>query len=174
MTRTPISLALLAFCAAGLIPSTVAHAQWYYTRSAAATRPAPLYPYEVQPGQPYAIEVAPGAYVIQRPAQRAYSRVQPASPPPKRQSREARPRKFDRPPKPADRGLIEELRERKIKRKVVHTNKIVREKPIVIETRPGWSSAITMLTTCRCRRLRHVSGTSSAVPMQVSSAMAGV
>jgi hypothetical protein len=63
------------------------------------------------------------------------SRVQPASPPPRRQSREARPRKFDRPPKPADRGLIEELRERKIKRKVVHTKKIVRERPIVIETR---------------------------------------
>jgi hypothetical protein len=135
MTRTPVSPALLALCAAGLMPSSVAHAQWYYTPSSAATRPAPLYPYEVQPGQPYAIEVAPGAYVIQRPVQRAYPRVQRASPPPKRQSLEARARKFDRPPKPADRGLIEELRERKIKRKVVHTKKIVREKPIVIETR---------------------------------------
>ncbi len=135
MTRTFHTLALLAFCAAVLPPSSVAHAQWYYTPSAPAARPAPLYPYQVQPGQPYAIEVAPGAYVIQRPTQRIPAYAQPKSPPPKRQVRETRAQKFDRPPNPPDRGLIEELRERKIKSKVVHTKKIVREKPIVIETK---------------------------------------
>jgi hypothetical protein len=116
--------------------SSAAHAQWYYTPAAPAARPAPLYPYELQPGQPYAIEVAPNTYVIQRPAQHAYPYVQPVAP----QRQAAVPPvppvpKFDRPPKPADRGLIEELRQRKLKTTVIHTKQVVREKPIVIETR---------------------------------------
>jgi len=135
MSRKPYSLALPACCAAGLMLSSAAHAQWYYTPSAPAARPAPLYPYELQPGQPYAIEVAPNTYVIQRPAQRAYPYVQPVSRPAQRQADVPPAPKFDRPPKPADRGLIEELRQRKLKTTVIHTKKIVREKPIVIETR---------------------------------------
>jgi len=137
MTRTARYLALLAICAAGLMPAAAAQAQWFHTPSAPAARPAPLYPYELQPGQPYAIEVAPNTYVIQRPAQpaRAYPYVSPATRPVQRQVRAPHASKFDRPPKPADRRLIEELRKRKVMRSVVHTKKIVREKPIVIETR---------------------------------------
>lgn len=135
MTRTPGFLLLIASCAAGLVPSSAVQAQWYYTPSQPAARPAPLYPYELRPGQPYAIEVAPNTYMIQRPAQRSHTYGQPGSPPPRRQVRAPAAPKFDRPPKPADRGLIEELRKRKIERKVVHTKKVVREKPIVIETR---------------------------------------
>lgn len=135
MTRILRSIALIAFLAAALVPTSAVRAQWYYTPSAPAARPAPLYPYELHPGQPYAIEVAPNTYVIQRPAQRAYPYVQPGSPPPPRQVRAPAAPKFDRPPKPPDRGLIEELRKRKIERKVVQTKKVVREKPVVIETR---------------------------------------
>lgn len=132
MTCTSRILATLATCTVGLALSPAAQAQWYYAPRVPAA-PPPLYPYELQRGQPYAIEVAPNTYVIQRPAQpaRAMPHVGPAS----RARREASARpKFDRKPEPADPALIEELRKRKIKREVVHTKKIVREKPVVIET----------------------------------------
>lgn len=132
MTCTSRIRATLATCTVGLALSSAAQAQWYYAPRVPAA-PPPLYPYELQPGQPYAIEVAPNTYVIQRPSQpaRAMPRVGPAS----RARREASARpKFDRKPEPADPALIEELRKRKIKREVVHTKKIVREKPVVIET----------------------------------------
>lgn len=131
MTNNPRNLAIFAVVAAFLLPATAARAQWYGSASA---QPAPLYPYAVQPQQPYAVEVAPNTYVIQRPANtRAYPYVRgrsahnPAS--------EQKPPRFDRPPKPADRALIEELRKRRpIKRTVINTTKIVRDPPVVIET----------------------------------------
>jgi len=135
MTRTPRSLALLTCCAAGLMLSSAAQTQWCYTPSAPPVRPAPLYPYELQPGQHYAIEVAPNTYVMQWPPQRAYPDVPPVPPPPHRQTAVPPAPKFDRRSKPADRGLIEELRHRKLKTSVIHTKMVVREKPIVIETR---------------------------------------
>ena len=49
------TLVVLAFCAVGF--------------GGASAQPAPLYPYELQPGQSYAVEVAPRTYVIHRPAQ---------------------------------------------------------------------------------------------------------
>ena len=61
MIYRPFHLALLALCAGGLMP-VATKAQGY------DTRPAPLYPYQLQPGQSYAVEVAPGRYVIHRPA----------------------------------------------------------------------------------------------------------
>ncbi len=102
----------------------------------------------VQTAQPYAVQVAPNTYVIQRPApQRAYPYVRSvhankAAPAPKAQ-------RFDRPHKPVDRALVEELRKRsKAKqdakrddadrpqrnRSVINTTKIVRDPPIVVET----------------------------------------
>ena len=125
MTRSII----LAAIAAALLPAA-AQAQY------ASAQPAPLYPYALQPGQPYAVEVAPGTYVIKRPAQtRAYPYVNcgsacEASPPRKTEPRAARRMTHNDP------ALIEELRRRhagKIKHDVVNTTKIVRDKPVVIE-----------------------------------------
>lgn len=63
MTNKPLLLAASLFLAAACAP-TAAGAQGY---GGAFARPAPLYPYELQPGQPYAVEVAPNTYVIHRP-----------------------------------------------------------------------------------------------------------
>jgi len=129
VTRTTIIAALLA----PLLPAA-AQAQAY-----ASAPPAPLYPYAVQPGQayqqPYAVEVAPGRYVIHRPAS-AYPYVDcgrncGAAP----AERHAQHR-FDRRPVHNDPALIDELRHRaakKVRRDVINTTRIVREKPIVIE-----------------------------------------
>ena len=136
------NVAALAVCAASLLPMTAAQAQYY-----GAAPPPPLYPYVVQnsqgvqTGQPYAVQVAPNTYVIQRPAgSRNYPYVR---------SRHAGPHRFDRPHRPADRALIEELRKRaqakqeakerqanrdRNNRAVVNTTKIVRDPPIVVET----------------------------------------
>jgi hypothetical protein len=164
MSCTARHLVLLAVCAAGLVPVTAAQAQW----NGASRRPPPLYPYELQPGQPYAVEVAPGAYVIHRPSdQRVYPYAGPrVGSVPRRQH--AAPKSTLKPKRThADRGLIEELRRRHAQRaaklaakkaaqqaarqakkfadtdeaagllpdKVIHTKRIVREKPLVIETR---------------------------------------
>lgn len=85
--------------------------------------------------QAYAIEVAPGTYVIHRPDARSYPYVgcgadcAPAEP--------AHPiRRHERAHN--NRALIEELRRRhshESKGKVIHTTRIVREKPVVIEHR---------------------------------------
>lgn len=143
-------------CAA--LPVTAAHAQYYSNYA----QPAPLYPYVLQnsqgqrtpPGyanQPYAIEVAPNTYVIKRPgAVRDYPyvrgrHVQPVAQPkhePKhkhetkpKQKAETKAKRFDRTPKPADRGLIEELRQRHaVKKTTINTTKIVRHPPVVVET----------------------------------------
>jgi len=145
-------LVILAFCAAGLAPVTAAQAQWH----GGADRPPPLYPYELQPGQSYAVQVAPGTYVIHHPSDRhgaAARRARLAS------------HWHEAAPKPqrthANRALIEELRRRDARRaarqaakkaerraasragrhpvrkadQVINTKRIVREKPLVIVTR---------------------------------------
>jgi hypothetical protein len=136
MTRNSRQIAVLAVIAAGILPAVSAFAQ-----------PAPLYPYAVQQAQPYAVQVAPNTYVIQRPAQtRDYPYVHCVNCGRSNNVRAAAPaaKRFDRPHKPVDRALVEELRARskhKIKEKDaakenetdVNTTKIVRDAPVVVE-----------------------------------------
>lgn len=142
MTR-PMRSTLLAILAAALLPAA---AQAQHTHHA---HPAPLYPYAVAPGQPYAVEVAPNTYVIQRPAQsRAYPYVHcvngcRGSAPvavrqaaPRREVRRTVERQVQRRTTRNDPAAIEELHRRHgrtVKREVVNTTRIVREKPVVIE-----------------------------------------
>jgi hypothetical protein len=129
---------VLFAAAAVLLPATTARAQVY-----GASQPTPLYPYAMQNSaqgaQPYAVEVSPGTYVIQRSAPaRAYPHVrsqrsgrgiltQPVAP---------AASKFDRPHKPVDHALVEELRQRQqSKEAVTTTTQIVRDPPVVRETR---------------------------------------
>lgn len=121
--------ALLAVAAAALLPATGAKAQWY---SSVSRQPPPLYPYAVPNDRPYAVEVAPGTYVIQRPAAaRPYPYVN--------SRRVSKPAVQDAPARKrskTDPTLVEELRQRaKPKSNVINTTKIVRKKPIVIETK---------------------------------------
>jgi hypothetical protein len=137
MTRYSRQLAVLAIIAAGILPAAMARAQSY-------AQPAPLYPYAVQQDQPHAVQVAPNTYVIRRPAQtRDYPYVRcvncgnranvPATAP--------AAHRFDRPHKPVDRALVEELRKRtqsknkesEEKEAAVNTTKIVRDAPVVVE-----------------------------------------
>jgi hypothetical protein len=126
--------AVLAAAAAVMLPATDAHAQYY-----GAAAPPPLYPYAVQNSaiqadQPYAIEVAPNTYMIQRSAPaRAYPYVRSQN---NRsgiinQVVEPAAGKFDRPHKPVDHALVEELRQHK--GTVINTEKIVRDRPVVVE-----------------------------------------
>ena len=71
MTLTSRNAAVLLVAAAVLMPAG-AQAQWY----SSAASPPPLYPYAVRADRPYAVEVAPNTYVIQRPAARRQSHVQ--------------------------------------------------------------------------------------------------
>jgi hypothetical protein len=130
MTRHSRNLALLAVIATAMLPAAAAQAQSF-------APPAPLYPYAAQPSQPYAIQVAPNTYVIQRPArdypyvrcQNCRNRASSAA------SQQAAPR-FDRPHKPVDHALVEELRKRsQTKGTVVNTTKIVRDPPVIVETK---------------------------------------
>lgn len=112
---------------AAMLPAA-AHAQYYGGNY--AQQPAPLYP--------YAVQVAPNMYEIRRPAAtRAYPYVRGANSGGRNSDNpEPRARRFDRPPRPADRALIEELRKRsRAKGTVVNTTKIVRDPPVVIETK---------------------------------------
>ena len=109
------NLAVLAVIAAGMLPVTAAQAQYY----GGTTQPAPLYPYAVQNSygvqadQPYAVEVAPNTYVIQRTAPaRAYPYVRGQSGRASNPAPEQSAPRFDRPHKPVDHALIEELRKR--------------------------------------------------------------
>jgi hypothetical protein len=141
------SQALFALIAAGLLPMTAAQAQSYISAS-----PPPLYPYDAQSTQPYAIQVAPNTYVIQRPAeqQRNYPYVRGG----RNGVAAPKPGRFDRPHKPVDHALIDELRKRHSKSqqakneqanaepavrqptgRVINTTKIVRDAPVVRETR---------------------------------------
>lgn len=149
MTQRPFQLALFVLGLAGLLPAA-AQAQWYGARPAP---PAPLYPYELQPGQSYAVEVAPGTYVIHRPAAvRGYPYVRcidgcaarersdryrrprrryiaQSAPAPRKR---VHPRLSLRPHRRNDPALIEKLHRRQVSRTVIQTRKIVREKPVVI------------------------------------------
>jgi hypothetical protein len=133
MTKTRTALALVLFTAA-----SGAQAQTYGQ--------PPLYPYAQQ--QPYAVEVAPNTYVIQRPAPignypyiTCVNCSRNSSAVPVAQSAPRRPRQS------ADRGLIEELRKHNEAKQlaqqpvepaaeptVTTTKKVLREKPIVHET----------------------------------------
>ena len=157
MHRNARHLILAALCAAGLAPAT-AQAQWY---GGEGRQPPPLYPYELQPGQSYAVEVAPGTYVIHHPAGRGGRRDAD-----RRAHHVAR--RHEAAPKPArthaDPALIKELRRRDARRtarqaakaakqaekrtarhadknagrkpdQVINIKRIVREKPLVIVTR---------------------------------------
>jgi hypothetical protein len=131
-------LRLLALCAAILLPATAAHAQYYSS--------APLYPYAVQGEQPYAVQVSPNTYVIQRNAPaRAYPYVQPRhgyAP-----AAEKNAKRFDRPHKPVNHELVAELRKRAEARREKANEaeekseqgnrsvKIVRDKPVVVTTK---------------------------------------
>jgi len=106
------------------MPATV-RAQSYAAKS---PRPAPFYPYELQPGQSYAKEVAPGTYVVIH--RRASAR-----------RRAPEPRRFDRPHKRYAPAPIAESRQpvgtRRVGKPFVFaTRKIVREAPAAIEHRP--------------------------------------
>ncbi len=134
-------LAFFTLVTAGLLLSPAAQAQYYVKTSS----PPPLYPYATQNSQPYAVQVAPNTYVIQRPAvqQRDYPYVRGhhlAAP---------KPGRFDRPHKPVDHALIDELRKRHAKpeqadseadtrqpsgRGIITTTKVVRDAPVVRET----------------------------------------
>jgi hypothetical protein len=141
MARQSLKFLVLAPLAAGALPVTAAQAQYYGSNA----QPAPLYPYAVQnsngvrTSQPYAVEVAPNVYEIKRPAaSRNYPYVrgggQSAKPVPNA-TKETKAPRFDRPPKPVDHALIEELRKRTVKRTVINTTRIVRDPPVVIETK---------------------------------------
>jgi hypothetical protein len=130
MKQSPLKIAALAVVAAALTGGA-AEAQWY---SSVQAKPQPLYPYAPQPGrtasQPYAVEVAPGAYVIHRPGEAspapAARRAHRAAPAPK-----ARASRWKNDP-----ALIEELRQRVTgkQKNVINTTKVIYKKPKVVET----------------------------------------
>jgi hypothetical protein len=116
--------------AAFLLSMPAAQAQYY----GGTSQQAPLYPYAVQNARPYAVQVAPNTYVIQRPTDTGanpYVRGRSANnPAPKKTGN-----RFDRPHRPVDRKLIEELRNRQqTNGTVVNTEQIVRDPPTVRET----------------------------------------
>ena len=123
--------AALAVLAAFMLPVT-AQAQYY-----GGSTPPPLYPYAMQGDQPYAVEVSPGTYVIKRstPARDyPYVRSQNKGRGIINTVAAPQPGKFDRPHKPVDHALVEELRSRhKNKDAAVNTTKIVRDAPVVVE-----------------------------------------
>jgi hypothetical protein len=121
MTHTSRHAAVLLVSAAVLMPAG-AQAQWY----SSAASPPPLYPYAVRADRPYAVEVAPNTYVIQRPAARRQSHVQGGN------ADVTATRGHGK----TDPALIDELRKRpKVTRPVLETTAVVREKPVVIETK---------------------------------------
>ena len=131
MTR-PIAVAVI------VIAATAGSAQ---AQSYGSPYMAQPYPYVT--AQTYAIEVAPNTYVIHRPQPNHYpsiacvncSRNDTLGAPPAPSA----PR-FDRPVKPNDPAMIEQLRKRYsdkdggAKETVINIRKVVREKPIVHET----------------------------------------
>lgn len=128
---SPTKIATLVLSAAAFAGGPV-QAQYY---SSVQHSPPPLYPYQQQPraAQPYAVEVAPGTYVIQRPGearapvhrQRAHRAAPVAAKP------QARALHNKNDPR-----LIEELRQRAAgsKSSTINTTRVVRLKPKVVET----------------------------------------
>jgi hypothetical protein len=122
MTQPSRNAAVLFVIAAVLMPAG-AQAQWY----SSAASPPPLYPYAVRTDRPYAVEVAPNTYVIQRPAARRQSHGQTGN---------ANVAVAARGRGKTDPALVDELRNRpKVTRPVAETTQVVREKPVVIETK---------------------------------------
>jgi hypothetical protein len=130
MNRSFVTFAALAV--ASIVAPTLARAQSY---GAAYNGQPPFYPYAVQPGQPYAVEVAPNTYVIRRPAaSRAYPYLHRASAIHHRVSAKAlRASASDQPRVKTDRH--HSVGKRIAKHGVVETKTIVHEKPVVVETR---------------------------------------
>lgn len=128
---------MLALVAATLGAGT-AEAQWY---SSVRSAPPPLYPYAPQgrtASQPYAIEVAPGAYVIHRPGEAGAPsrRAHRAAPAPQTKTSQARSSQAKPNRTKNDPALIEELRQRASGNKtVINTTKVVYKKPKVVETK---------------------------------------
>lgn len=118
-------IAALALAAAALTGGE-ARAQYY---SSVQQSPPPLYPYAPQSraAQPYAVEVAPGRYVIHRPGEAQAQVYRPRTHRPEPAAKALRARNDPR--------LIEELRQRAAaKTQPVNITKIVHEKPKVVET----------------------------------------
>jgi hypothetical protein len=151
MQKKSCHLSMLAAIAAIMLPAAAAQAQYYYSASPPPPSPPPLYPYAVQSAPSYAVQISPNTYVIQRGQQAStptypyiHSRHAKSSHQPKPERDATR---FDRRPKPANRALIEELRQRaQAKRdKENHEQdagkqdkrsiKIVRDKAVVVETK---------------------------------------
>jgi hypothetical protein len=134
MIRSLHKAAILTIVVASLLPLTGAQAQWYGSVSRSSP---PLYPYAVPRDQPYAVEVAPNTYFIRRPSAartNSYVRGRHANNPVRVQSAPARDRRHGK----ARRALIEEMQHRsRIKRTAVNATMIVRDPPVVIETRRG-------------------------------------
>jgi hypothetical protein len=127
-------LAVFAVIAAGMLPATVARAQYYYDYYGGTySQPAPFYPYALRGERLYAIEIVPNIYSIRRAAPvRDYPYVSGIVDNP---ALEQNTPALYRPHEPAERGFFEELRKRsRFKRTVINTTKIVRDKPVVIET----------------------------------------
>lgn len=129
MNLSPLKIAALAIVAAALTGGA-AEAQWYSSVQSAP----PLYPYAPQPGrtasQPYAVEVAPGAYVIHRPGE-------VSAPPAARRAHRAVSAPKSKPMRTKnDPALIEELRQRAAgkTKNVINTTKVIYKKPKVVET----------------------------------------
>jgi len=150
MHKNSRHLSVLASIAAIMLPAAAAHAQYYNSASPQPASQPPLYP--------YAVQVSPNTYVIQR-GEQAVAPVYPyvrsrhaksASKPKAERDAKDDAKRFDHKPKPANRELIEELRQRaQAKRdKENHEQdagehdkhdkrsvKIVREKPVVVTTK---------------------------------------
>jgi hypothetical protein len=127
---------LIAATVAGLLPAA-AQAQWY---SSYPPQPRP-YGYGVDMSRPYAIEVAPNTYVIRHPGDAQHDATvrcgkncgERNGHKTQRHEAEREVPKSDRPHKPANRALIEELERRmEAKRRVADATKIVRDPPVVI------------------------------------------
>jgi hypothetical protein len=117
--------AVFFLVAAGLMPAG-AQAQWYST---ASTQP-PLYPYAAPSNQPYAVQVSPNTYVIQRPGE---TRQRPTR---RNHNATSSVNVRDVPRSKVDPALVEELRGRpKVSRPVVEMTQVVRDKPVVVETK---------------------------------------
>jgi len=122
MNLLSCNCAVVTILAAFVLPISAARAQY----NGVTPQPAPLYP--------YAIQVAPNTYVIPGAAPaRAYPYVRDygaRNPAPEKSAK-----RFDRPRRPVDHKLIEELRKRvQTNRTVVNTQQVVHDQPAVIET----------------------------------------
>lgn len=140
------SFAFLVVAAVAVTVPAGAQAQYYY---GTAPQGPPLYPYAVDTSRPYAVEVAPGTYVIRRPQE---TQAQPRA--------SATARKVTR----NDPAMIEELRQRhagkqKIKTEVVNTRTVVHGKPIIIEKTRVVDDPPTVIV-----RKRYVDDTTASIP----------